>query len=564
MQVYNNMEIKSTINTIINGNDKNLKWKIISYINDDEQQLYLIELLEDYQRFIIDIKNNKIYETKTKDIGTVCFDGTNHTLEKEIITIIPIIKQYTGFDLRDRICEILNCPYDGWSIVDELENLYLIHYNDDADMNLVGHLRGVLIDINAGIKIAESSGYTPNVKVKQLIADNNGDVNIYDENNQLHSFPSHSTAIKPIYEGTVVRIILYNGNVYKLTHRKIRTMKSHWGKSEYFPVLYNKGSGPKDIELFDMSKNYSPWCYVFMVVDPKLLIASKQMVNSPYVVFLSHHQMYTTDEFCPYPIEQTETIMNAKFVVSVDKTKIIDSPCIIVPPIFTLQQANYHLAYGYYSERKTNDLRTLYGEAVMLFNYDQSNNVTDVVKVNGLSYDYRVTLRGNDPNAYHQFFNLVHYSYKSLEYYPDWVHFNQKFVIYENYTKDNLQLLAQDNVIAGLRTTMITEEQKKDKDFLLKMIWLNYVVSLPISLQMEALEYYDQFIADRIKVIHWLQSNLDYDVNTKLSTRAKNIINQAKKTVMKNLTANDIIYKIIHNESGISLYSLIKNMKVKI
>jgi hypothetical protein len=348
-------------------------------------------------------------------------------------------------------------------------------------------------------------------------------------------------------------------------------MKSRWGNSDFFPTIFTKGGGPKDVELFDMSKNYSPWCYVFMVVDPKLLVASKQIVKSPYVVFLSHHNMYHNT---PYPIEETETQLNAKFVVTDGLGQIVDRAAIIVPPVFTLEQANYHLAFGYYKNFGSQDIRTEFGEAVMLFKYDENGNTTDMVKVNGLSYDYRVSLRGNDPNAYHQFFTLISHSYKSLSYYPDWVAFTEKFIVYENYDKESLKLVCQDGVMK-LKLGTMSEEQKKDRSYLLRMIWLNYVVALPVGLQVDALEYYDQLIEERTKLVTWLQSKIH--VNEKLSPRATNIIasaNQRAKSFMRtkqckpeeydttfNQSVKDSVRYFIDNEYGISLYSLIKSMK---
>lgn len=570
--------MKSIVGNVVNGVCQE-KWKIVSY--KKEEELYLIELEKsgDARRYIVDIKAGKVFETITRDDGQVTFEGTTHTMEKEVKEIQALEQKYTGFQLRDRICEILKCPQDGWTIVDQVDNLCLIHYNDDANMDLVGHLRGTLVDIDAGVKVAESSGYTPNVKVVQLAGHQNGDVAIHDGNKQ-HYFESgvHETgvpkmAIKPIYEGTVLRVILYKGCVYKLTHRRIRPMKSRWGNSEFFPTIYTKGGGPKDVELFDMSKNYSPYCYAFMVVDPKLLVASKQIVKSPYVVFLSHHQMYPVGESCPFPQDETETNINAKFTVLDGFGQMVDRPCVIVPPTFSLEQANHHLAYGYYKNMKSQDIRTEFGEAVMMFQYDKHGNVTDMVKVNGLSYDYRVTLRGNDPHAYHQFFSLVDYSYTSLAYYPNLVTFCEKFIIYEDYSKESLALVVNDGVMK-LRTTTLTEEQKKDRNYLLRMIWLNYVVALPVGLQVNALDYYDQLIEERSKVISWLQSKI-HNTEEKLSPRATSLIKSAHQRAFNDINAGkykkeeyDLAVKnaieyYINNEHGTSLYSLIKSMKNK-
>jgi hypothetical protein len=126
-----------------------------------------------------------------------------------------------------------------------------------------------------------------------------------------------------------------------------------------------------------------------------------------------------------------------------------------------------------------------------------------------------------------------------------------------------------------LRTTTLTEEQKKDRNFLLRMIWLNYVVALPVGLQVNALDYYDQLIEERSKVISWLQSKIHNTQEEKLSPRATSLIKSAHQRAFNDINAGkykkeeyDLAVKnaieyYINNEHGTSLYSLIKSMKNK-
>lgn len=558
MQPYKVYEIKQVIATIV---PKNISWKFISQTDT----LSLIEISTG-QRYIVDTENKKIHSTRAREDGTITFEGTVHTFGEEV-TILEYIPKYVGVQLTHRIMDILHLnSANGWYIIDQVENLCLIHYTDDADMKLLGHLRGTLVDVDAGLKVAESFGYTPNVKVhEQIVPTPHNDVEIYDEHGMLHTFTKDKMVLKRAYEGTGLRIIYYNGEVFKLTHTKIRPMKSRWGNSGFFTNLYKLNGGPSDGELFDLSKRYSPWCYSFMVVDPSLLMVTKQHVKHGYVVFLNISQMWNIDD-CSFNKEEVEIVPSAKFNATAELGAIVEEPCIIIPSNLNLKDANNHLANGYYAPIMTTDVRTKLGESVMIYQMDDNGKVLDIMKVSSLSYDYRLTLRGNDSFPYHRFFKLAEDSYQTLQYFPNYKKFVEKYVIYDNYNKEFLIEAKKQVGVLSMQTGEMTYEQKKNRECLLHTIWLNYIAALPVSMQDDAFDYLDRINKDRASLITWLEHKVvnDYDEKV-LSNRANQIITIARQNLevaKKNGKENDnTVHNFIHNERWDSLYSLLKEMK---
>lgn len=553
MQRYT--EVQSRINIFI----PNITYKILSF----KQDVYLIEI-EDGQRLVVNLNDQTIHSTKTLDSG-IDFEGTGHALDQLITEVI--VKQYNK-NVHEKIMTILNLTSkDGWSIVDSVGNLHLVHYNDDADMNLVGHLRGVLVDVEEMRVLVSSYGYTPSVKIDYL-SYLNGQMTILDENHTQHVFEESTTIIKPVYEGVIIRVIYYQGQTYRLTHKKIRPLKSRWGSHPYFTKMYTAGGGPKDDQLFDLTKESSTWCYVFLVVHPKLLMATRQNVVSPYVVLLSAKQMWETDD------ENVDMIQHFKL----DENKLINNinePFVHHPKAISLYEANHHLSYGYYPPcYDIQDIRQTAGESVILYKLDQNGDVIDLVKVNSSSYDYRFKLRGNDPNPYHRFFDLVPHSYHLLFDSINYAEYKQKFIVFDNYLEADLTGIYNHlGFILYLSEAEMPMQERKNREYILKNIWLNYVLALPFSFQLEAISYLEKFIKDRTSVVTWLQAN-NYHNNldtNEISERGKNLIMSARHTANDicrqqphkkyHDTVQEVIRNFVHKEYGTSLYALVKKMK---
>ena len=565
------LETKSEVAQIIGNN-----FKIIS---QNKEHNYVLVELEDGTRIVVNLTTKKFYSTRTLDSG-IQFESTGHVIGKEL-NLEDLTKlyqpKYTKHGLTLRIMDILQLNSEvGWSVVDSYKNLHLIHYNDDADMSLVGHLRGVVVDVTHGLIVCSSFGYTPTICTNELVVNHEGNIVLHDNNNITHTF-GKETMIKRCYDGGVVlRVIYYavdgeEAQTFRITHKKIRPMKSRFGNSIFFTQMYKDAGGPLDSQLFDLTKKYSPMCYVFLVVHPKLLMATRQNVLKPYVVLLSINQLWVPSNG-PFLLEEVELECQYSFEMSPYISGEMNQAFVHFPEALSLEAANKHLLYGYYDEAPNVDIRQLPSESLIIYKFFEGK-VIDIVKVNSVAYDYRFGIRNNDPAIYHQFYNLVNHSYTSLNYYTNYVEFKQKFMLFEHYTKEDLiEMINKDGKILYLNHGDIVD--RKDRASILEMIWLNYVLCLPFNMQLEACSFLEKFNVEREQVTRWLQayesSHPHLDKNdisdrgvgliTSARTTATSLINTKKATKYDD-TIRLVIANFIKKEFGTSLYALVKKMK---
>jgi len=130
--------------------------------------------------------------------------------------------------------------------------------------------------------------YSPKIKYEKKMAEHKNvtypilkDVSEYTESSKIQnllleeSFPKLYTSLN---RGTLIRVFLYNGEVYYATRRKINFKTSKFGKNYYIDVWKELG-GPTPEELFGEdyeNKLYSPYVYFFLIISKKLFY--------PYIV----------------------------------------------------------------------------------------------------------------------------------------------------------------------------------------------------------------------------------------------------------------------------------------
>ena len=94
------------------------------------------------------------------------------------------------------------------------------------------------------------------------------------------------TVITPFYEGVTLRVFKWNGKVYYASNRRLDARESKWGDSKNFYTMYQEAKGPSEDELFDKDCPYSHTMYVFTIVHPDILNATRQHVIDPYIVLI--------------------------------------------------------------------------------------------------------------------------------------------------------------------------------------------------------------------------------------------------------------------------------------
>jgi hypothetical protein len=472
---------------------------------------------------------------------------------------------------KEAIRKILDLPsVDGFEICHAYKSLRMVHYLDDADMCIYGSVRGTLVDLETGAVLAPSFGYTHTAVTSQLKSIN-GKITVQDTNGNEFVYDQDSVVISTLLDGVTLRVIWYNNEMLVLSHRKINPKTSFWGSSPNFLSLYHAAGGPPAEKLFDTTKKFSNSCYIFSAVDASLLIATRQDVRAPYLAFLDK---------IPMVINCDERDI-ADGIASFDtcqkiSSKVMES-CIYQLKNLSVAEANHHLSFGYYNPMNVSDVREQTGEAIVLYTMENGRPV-NVVKVHSLSYDWRFNMRGNDPNIGHRFYSLLDDVYINTD--EQLKTFQTKYILYPLYNQD---WLFQSYMSQGckLLTLPVFEYDKtflKNKTVRIYILWLNYLMSLPIPHQLSCLSLFDDFMKDRESLVSWLS---DFKVTvkdvTQLSPRCNNLITvstqSAEKTVASgrnyrngayiglSVLLKNNIRNFIHKEKGISLYKLIKEMK---
>ena len=488
-------------------------------------------------------------------------------------------------ETKAKIAKIIGINSDpgteAWDIKDSIpeEHLYLIHYNEDANLNKYGDLRGIVVDTKAGTIVCRSFGFTPSVTASSLVIGADSKYHLIDVYGHKHDIDSGKIKIKLGFEGTIMRVFKHNGNVYMSTHRRLRTGKSRWGNSIPFTQMYEKLGGPQPEKLFDPNKKYSPYCHIFLMVHPDVLNVTKADVGNGYLVYLGPKQVWSN----AYP--ESETDLNLTVPDSSARVPSpAETPMTITPLDLTLDQANRHLRYGWTAfDDSRLDIRSRTGEFIILYVMDDDDQINRLIRVQSPAYEWRLGVRDNDPNLLHRFYALLNPSYIQTNTARGLEEYVAKFPIVQQMSKDRLSQLVNERPV--LFIPLAPSVWMRDKNDNLYNIWLNFVVSIPINKQKEALEYYTRLVDDRDLLISWLESITDeYDdmSDLEISPRAKRIISDSRGFASKQpLTKVSVVKRtqgesgsedyeskvkssirfFVMREEGTSLYRLVKNMK---
>ncbi len=345
--------------------------------------------------------------------------------------------------------------------------------------------------------------------------------------------------------------------------------------------MYWELGGPKDEELFDPEKLYSPYCHTFIMVHPDVLVCTRDDVGEGFLVYLGPKQMYSLDEeHCPYPLSEIDDNLRVP-----ETTNVLPSEGnirIYAPDPLNLAEANKQLLFGFYDAfegYEHYDSRLLPGEFVIVEHLDDYGNITQMFRIESLSYNWRSGMRNNNPNVHHRFYELIDSSY--LKNRPeDKDRYCRLFPLLTKYNCDNLKETIEKHGITVWYQKFDEElEFPRSRDMKLYNIWQCYLVSVPLHKQKEASEYYENLLKKREELIAWIYWLSCKKVDpTQFSKRMVDILLKTRKFAqdkikrkenvdtrtgkVKNVDelTRDNIRNFIHKELGASLYRLIREM----
>lgn len=502
-------------------------------------------------------------------------------------------------DVKEEVAQILEIENnDYWEIVSSnpKKGLYLVHYRNNADKNKYGRLRGTVVDILAKTIVCSSFGFTPIINQEELSLTLSGDLHVTDIYGNDHQFPLKEAQIKPGFEGTILRVFKHDGIVYHSTHRRLNGDRSRWGNSPTFLQMYRDLHGPSDEFLFDSS--YSPYCYIFLLVHPAVLIATKQNVGPGYIVYLGHREMYSPNpkigpyrqsllekHFDPSDERPDAGYINPEVaeIPTMEMPSVITQPFIYTPNDLTLEEANHFLHFGFYQEFEDQlDPRLGLGEFVIIYYYQEGE--LKLLKIQGEAYGWRTAMRDNNPNLYNQLFLLLNGAHLQTEN-PDFrQQYLQLYPLLTPYSREEIAMMLEEGpILVWPQTDQEIELNTQEERF--HNIWQGYLMSVPLWRQAEVLRLSEDLYRDRDQVIRWLirLDEADDLAHDNLSRRAKQLIEQARLSA-RDKTMNNQAYgiegnsgnqktistlthenlrKLIFKEEGGSLYRLVKESKLE-
>lgn len=486
-------------------------------------------------------------------------------------------------NVREIIAEVLNINNDkNWDIVsqDEENFLYMVHHTKDADMSLFGSLRGVVVDIKNGNIVSHSYPYTPRVTRSSISDNEEGKIHLKDENGIEYDMDVKNLHFKTGFEGTLMHVFKHDGKVYHCTRKKLDSSRSRWGNSVKFGQMYEDLKGPVDEILFNTEKKYSPYCHTFIMVHPDVLVATRDDVGKGYLVYLGPKQMYSVDpNYCPYPLEDVDEDLHVP-----DTTTDPSDPngIIFAPENLTLAEANKHLIFGFYDAFEGYeylDQRTLPGEFVILEERDEMGNIVNMIRVESPSYAWRSSMRNNNPNLKHRFFELIDSSY--LKNTPqDRDRYEKLFPILTSYDYECLKShIDKESIVVWPQKNDEELDFPKTRNLKLYNLWLTYLVAVPLHRQPEVVKYYEQLVNKRTELIGWIwelsrtradptsfsKRMCDILIKTRQFAqdrvrKGQNIDVRTGKVKSVHELTRDNIRNFIYKELGPSLYRLIRDM----
>jgi hypothetical protein len=501
-------------------------------------------------------------------------------------------------DIKNTIAQVLNLDNsNNWKVTDsDSENsLYMINHVSDADPNMYGNIRGVVVDMESEKMVCQAFPYTHTVVTPSVYPQEDGNYHFMDEGGVEHVLSVERTVFKYGFEGTFIHIFKHKGKVYRCTRKRLNITKSRWGNSSFFEDIYWELGGPKDDDLFDPEKENSPFCHSFIMVHPDLLLATKRNVGKGFLVYVGAKVMGE-------PKDETFEKTPRQIRTQTYNFEALEELVPVHLNLLPLEEVNHQLTFGNFISSETDwiDPRLLPGEFVIAEEYFPDGSV-HFLRLESPGYQWRKNMRDNDPNLRHRFYQLLNGAYldyrsqegreKYLEMFPLLTQYNQDSLL-ENIQKFPMVMWPQNPEVP------ITNEMMRTRESRLYNIWQCFLLSVPNHRQEEVIFFLVELMNKRKELIGWFY-DLEQEYETlktvekkskskevkeevgedevRFSRRVVNIVTTArrlarqkqqrgqdtdrrgKKQSYRQLTRG-IMRNFLHKEEGTSLYRLVREM----
>jgi hypothetical protein len=407
-------------------------------------------------------------------------------------------------------------PY--WVISDKDGDLAMAHVDDrlppqEDTIVTFGHIHGAVVDTKTKRVIAPAYGYPQTAMETSIQPSTDGSLVLGirgkadPEEIRTKTYAPGTWKIAPSEDGVVLRVFRYGGKVYHASHTRLSVSRSTWGDKQTFLEMYTEAHGPKDDELFDLSVPDSETVYFFVVVHPKLRVASRRKTMTPFVYYIT-----SVDVPRPGAVKGIYTLPTNNDLPS--------NGGVVVRPEISLDSANNFLRHGFYPYDKSTEYVNS-GEAVMVYR-TEDGVPRDVVRVCGISYWMRLTLRGDKASIPHRYHQLVETIDRPVN-----VPFGLRLMNQSNPSKFFSEL-ADELAASGSPFVPSPVKLPRKGDCRLAQahnIHQLYVWSLPIHLHTNSGAYglYGSYIRIMDEVGDWLVDVISGDLDEKITPRGEKI-----------------------------------------
>jgi hypothetical protein len=312
------------------------------------------------------------------------------------------------------ISQVIEVAIDhrGWTVLSAQDGLYLVHALKGQE-GKYPQLRGVIVDPVRRRIVANGYGHAPTVVANELHPEPDGSLALTDEHGFHHRFAPGMFTVAPEYNGVVIRIYRYQGRTYFSSYKTIDAERSRRSKDyPYFRTIYDNCGGPPMDELFALPDGTlpleSPWVYMFLLVHPCFLQATRQNVGDGYVVHLGTIRLLDApgDDMPAELTGSTEVQLDAQ-----DRTLYKMGQYLDIDGDIDWQKATDYLQHGLFLPHYWGDPRMDQGEALVLYSLDSTvqgtNGYPVAVVIQSFSYHWRASLWDNHTNLVHRYFILM-------------------------------------------------------------------------------------------------------------------------------------------------------------
>lgn len=485
-------------------------------------------------------------------------------------------------EVKSVISNIIGVPVSGaWDIIDSKPEvgLYLVHYQDNVNMNTYGHIRGIIVDIDEKIIVCDAYRYTPIIKSDHLEFNDQGQLELYDTLGKKYIGYKDKIRIVPGFEVVTIRVFLHRGIVYYSTYRKINvwTSGSRWGESMPFSQMALDLKIPSAEQLFpNKSVTHSNYVHIFMLVHQGILNVTKADIGNGYIVYAGTKTIWDpcTSGISQELIDTTPVILKTTDKISEAKENLT----LLKPEDFNLNQANLFLNHGYYGSKYNQaDARLNGGEFVIIY-LDVNSPFSQVIRVESTSYRWRSFITDDHPNLKYRYFQLLNMTKSNLR---DPQHRDEFLSVFPQFTK-----WGRDSVIKKLEKDPIHFWVNSNLQYLHAMspedkmynVWIALLMAVPLHKQKLVVPLYEEYMKNKIDVVNTIYSHINSTPDEEGENhRFYKIIELAKKKAIKDLNLSNVsltessekdnynnqvkynIQYLINNEEGTSLYRIWKN-----